>query len=368
MELSRTNMAFGEKANQKKIDDGNKALLDTQAQVACAENTSWLEPYRQELLVHCYRLLGSLHDAEDAVQETMLKAWRHFDSFSDKGPGSLRAWLYRITTNTSLDMLKKRSPRTLPTVASSEWDAQQPVAPRSGEVLWLSPFPDSWLALATENPEARYSRHESVSLAFLTALQLLPARQRAILLLSDVLEWRAIEIAQLLEISVSAVNSALHRARVTLEKHYQREARQPEPIQLNDAASQRLLSRYVQAWESDDVEGLVALMKEDATLSMPPVPSWYRGREAIRTILRSILFPPGVKNRWRLCPTFANGHPAFVVYRADEASQSYQAFALQIVTLELKGAERERGQITSVTAFLDPKLAHSFGFPPYLAQ
>jgi len=148
----------------------------------------------------------------------MIRAWRHFDTF--KGQGLLRTWLYQIATNVCLDALKKRSPRTLPTAAYPEASPESPVAPRTAESFWLEPFPDAWLAEATENPEARYSRHESISLAFLTALQLLPPRQRAILLLSDVLDWRAREVAHLLEISVSAVNSALHRARVTLEKNY----------------------------------------------------------------------------------------------------------------------------------------------------
>jgi RNA polymerase sigma-70 factor (ECF subfamily) len=322
-----------------------------------------IEPYRQELLLHCYRLQGSLHDAEDAVQETMLRAWRHFGTFTEKGPGSLRSWLYTIATNTSLDALKKRSARTLPPAASPAWDPQRPVAPRGTEALWLEPFPDSWLTSSeaqTENPETRYTRHESVSFAFLTALQLLPPRQRAILLLSDVLDWRAVEIAQLLEISVGAVNSALHRARVTLEKNYPDSQREVARAYRPDAATSTLLTRYLQAWETDDVDGLIALLKEDATLSMPPVPSWYQGREAIRTILLAVLFPSGMQNRWRLSPTRANGQPAFAVYRADEATRSYQAFAIQVLMLD---ESRFPMQVASVTAFLGPELVASFGFP-----
>jgi RNA polymerase sigma-70 factor (ECF subfamily) len=327
-----------------------------------AEPERLLEPYRNELLLHCYRLLGSLHDAEDTVQDTMLRAWRHFDSFTYRGPGSLRAWLYTIATNTSLDALKKRSPRTLPTAASPVWNPQIPVAARSSETLWLEPFPDAGLIEAAENPEARYTQHESVSLAFLTALQLLPPRQRAILLLSDVLDWRAAEIARLLEISVSAVNSALHRARVTLEKNYDREQREMAQLDRVDVATNTLLTRYLHAWETDDVDGLVALLKEDATLSMPPVPSWYQGREAIRTILRTVLFPFGVRDQWRLSPTHANGQPAFMVYRADEATGLYRAFAVQVITLD------GSGQITGVTAFLGSELATFFGFPLQLPQ
>jgi RNA polymerase sigma-70 factor, ECF subfamily len=350
----------------RKKDRVEEARVTTLLTPGPSDISSLIEPYRRELLLHCYRLLGSLHDAEDAVQETMLRAWRHFDTFTQKGPGSLRTWLYTIATNTSLDARKKRSPRTLPTAASPAWNPQRPVAPRGAEALWLEPFPDSWLAEATENPEARYTRHESVSLAFLTALQLLPPRRRAILLLSDVLSFRAIEIAQLLEISVGAVNSTLHRARVTLEKNYQSSQREMAQVYHADAATNTLLARYLQAWETDDVDGLVALLKEDAMLSMPPVPSWYQGREAIRTILLAVLFPSDVQKRWRLSPTRANGQPAFVVYRADEATKSYRAFAIQVVTLD--ASRRDLRQVAEVTAFLGPELVTSFGFPLQLPQ
>jgi len=353
---------------KQKTDRVHEALITDLAFHGQSDSGPLIEPYRRELLLHCYRLLGSLHDAEDAVQETMLRAWRHFDTFTFKGPGSLRTWLYTIATNTSLDTLKKRSPRTLPTAASPASDPKRPVAPRSAEALWLEPFPDTWLASAevqAENPEARYTRQESVSLAFLTALQLLPSRQRAILILSDVLDWRASEIAHLLEISVSAVNSALHRARVTLEKNYSTDKREMEQVYLADAATNMLLSHYVHAWETDDIGGLVALLKEDAILSMPPVPSWYRGREAIRAILLAVVFQSGVQNRWRLYPTRANGQPAFVVYRADESKSSYRAFSVQVVTLD--GSRLPR-QIAEVTAFLDPSLVTSFGYPLQLPQ
>src|SRR5258707_1448397 len=359
-------MARSERAKHGKTDRVNEVLNTAQAHPGRSESDSLIEPYRHELLLHCYRLLGSLHDAEDAVQDTMLRAWRHFDTFTEKGPGSLRAWLYTIATNTSLDTLKKRSRRTLPTATSPASDPTRPVAPRSAEALWLEPFPDVWLAEATENPEARYSRHESVSLAFLTALQLLPPRQRAILLLSDVLDWRASEIAQLLEISVSAVNSALHRARVTLEKHYSTEKREMAQVCPADAAKNVLLSRYVHAWETDDIAGLMAMLKEDAILSILPIPSWNQGREPIRTILLAVVFRSGLRNRWRLSPTFANGQPAFVVYRADEATQSYRGFALQVVTLD--GSRLHQKQVAEVTAFLGPELVTSFGFPLQLPQ
>lgn len=322
--------------------------------------SSLIEPYRRELQLHCYRLLGSLHDAEDAVQETMLRAWRHFATF--KSRSSLRTWLYTIATNTCLDMLKKCSPRTLPTAfSSSAADPFGPIAQRATEVPWLDPFPDTWLAEATENPEARYSRHESVSLAFLTALQLLPPRQRAILILSDVLDWRASEIARLLEISVSAVNSALHRARVTLAQNYHKDEQEITPVRHLDSETNALLSRYLKAWETDDVPGLVALLKEDAIFSMPPVPSWYQGRDAIRALLLAAPFRPGMQYRWRLLPTYANGQPAFVMYRIDKTSGSYQAYGIQVVVLDDL-------QIAETTTFYGPSLVTSFGFPLQLSQ
>ncbi len=276
--------------------------------------SSLVEPYRRELQLHCYRLLGSLHEAEDLVQETMLRAWQHFGTF--KGQASLRTWLYRIATNACLDVLKSRRSRTLPVAVSPAASPFLPLAPAWAESTWLEPFPDSWLAEAMEDPAARYTRRESVSLAFLIVLQLLPPRQRAILLLSDVLDWRASEIASLLSISVSAVKSALHRARVTLAKQYHTHEREKGEGLGADAATQALLERYLHAWETEDVNGLVALMKEDATFTMPPSPSWYRGREAIREVLTAQAFAPLAQNRWHFSPTKANGCPAFSVYHA----------------------------------------------------
>ncbi|MBV9231252.1 MAG: sigma-70 family RNA polymerase sigma factor [Chloroflexi bacterium] len=328
-----------------------------------SEFSSLIEPYRQELLLYCYRLLGSLHDAEDLVQETMLRAWQYSATF--KGQSSLRTWLYKIATNICLDALKKRQPRKLPVGLTPEADPQFPIAPPWAESTWLEPFPNNWLAEAAEDPAARYSRQESVSLAFLTVLQLLPPRQRAILLLSDVLDWHASEIANLLSISVSAVKSALHRARVTLAKQYHvDEQKRAERLRL-DAATQALLERYLRAWEERDVAGLVALMKEDATFTMPPSPSWYQGREAIRTQISTHGLALSLQNRWFFLPTGANGGPAFVVYRATGASGPARAFGIQVLTLDFSASSM---LIADVTTFLDPSLFPFFGFPPELPE
>jgi RNA polymerase sigma-70 factor (ECF subfamily) len=328
-----------------------------------AEFGSLVEPYRRELHLHCYRLLGSLHEAEDLVQETLLRAWQHRDAF--RGESSLRTWLYQIATNACLDVLKKRSPRTLPAALAPEASPLLPLAPAWAESTWLEPFPNSWLAEATEDPAARYLRRESISLAFLTALQLLPPRQRAILLLSDVLDWRASEVAHLLSISISAVKSALHRARVTLSKQDSADEQKREARVSADAATQALLARYLQAWETEDIDGLVALMKEDATFSMPPSPSWYRGQEALRVVLITQAFAPMAQNHWRFVPTEANGCPAFAVYRAVGAGGPFRAFGIQIVTLT---ASASGLRIADVTTFLDPWFVTSFGFPPELPE
>jgi RNA polymerase sigma-70 factor (ECF subfamily) len=300
-----------------------------------------------------------VHDAEDLVQETMLRAWQHFDTF--KGSSSLRTWLYAIATHACLDLLKKRSTRTMPTFAFPAADPSSPIAPATPEAFWLEPFPDTWLADAVESPEARYTRRESISLAFLTVLQLLPPRQRAALILSDVLDWHASEVAHLLEMSVSAVNSVLHRARTTMAKNYSSEKREIALIEHTDTTLSALLSRYMHAWETDDIDGLVALLKEDATLSMPPFPSWYRGRESVHAILVSAPF--GFGRRWHLHSTSANGQPAFAFYRVSESQNFYQAFGIQIITPDWSIPE---GQIADMTIFKIPSLFPYFNLPSQL--
>lgn len=322
------------------------------------------EPFRRELQVHCYRILGSLHEAEDMVQETMLRAWKRLGTY--EGRASFRSWLYKIATNACLDALdRRRSRRLLPTESGPASEPHAQIAPPSPEILWLEPIPDEWLGdPSAQNPEARFSESESISLAFLTALQTLVPRQRAVLILRDVLDFSANETAEVLELTVSSVNSALHRARIALEQHYTGEKR--ETVRPSDERTMRLLDDFVRAWEMADVDGLVALLKEDAALAMPPSPSWYQGQEAIRLFAASTVFADDgmfggkAAGRWRLRRTNSNGAPAFVIYQRT-AAEEYYAFGIHV--LELKGVK-----LAQLTTFIDPSLPSRFGFHELLEK
>ena len=325
------------------------------------------EPYRRELQVHCYRILGSLHEAEDMVQETMLRAWKRLDTYEARA--SFRSWLYKIATNACLDTLDQRrsrrlyqSRRVLPTQYLPASDPQAQIAPPTPELTWLEPFPDEWLGDESAlNPELRYTESESISLSFLTALQTLPPRQRAVLILRDVLDFSANETAEILELTVSSVNSALHRARVTLSSRYQ--GREPEVSTnpLNNERTQWLLDHFVQAWESADVDGLVALLKEDAAFAMPPSPSWYQGPAAIGIFVAATVFADDgmfdgkAVGRWRLTRTNANAAPAFALYQRTETKR-YQAFGMHV--LEIRA-----GRLAQIISFIDPTLPARFGLP-----
>ena len=311
-----------------------------------------VEPYRRELHLHCYRMLGSLDDADDLVQETFLRAWRAFDRF--EGRASLRTWLYRIATNACLNALSSRrasARRVLPDERGLAADGMPDGTPAT-EVPWLDPYPDSALegvADAAPGPDARYEMHESVQLAFVAAIQHLPPRQRAALLLHDVLRWSASEIAALLDTSVASVNSALQRARATLEKRFP--AGQPAERPAPDDRQRALLDRYVRAWEDADLDGFVALLREDAVVSMPPWPHWYRGREAIGAFFTWVRGQHGHgPDTYAFVPTAANRQPAFAIYLHG------RPHALQVLTIR-------EGRIAAVVAFRDTRLFAAFGLP-----
>jgi RNA polymerase sigma-70 factor (ECF subfamily) len=294
------------------------------------------EPFRRDLLLHCYRFTGSVQDAEDLVQETLARAWRARSGY--RGDAGLRTWLRRIATRVCLDAARHGRPRrTLPSRLAE---------PQTGEVLWLEPLPDEVLAGADTDPAATYDLRESVSLAFLAALQQLPPRQRSVLILRDVLALRAGEVAALLETSVSSVTSLLHRARRTMRARYGR-ARTNQPP---DHETAELLGRYVRAWEASDVDALLRLLKHDATLEMPPIPAASVGRAAIRAFLAGSILD-GTRDRWRGVTTEANGGPALALYQRDGTSYRFTGLQLLVV---------EDHQIANVTAYMDADLAARF--------
>jgi len=299
-------------------------------------------------------MLGSVLDAEDLVQETLLRAWKNLDSF--EGRASLRAWLYKIATNACLDELAKRPRRGLPPDLYPEADPDGPLAAAVSDPIWLEPYPDSLLGSIRHDPAARYDLRESITLAFLVALQNLPPRQRAVLLMRDVVGLRATEVANLLDDSVSAVNSALYRARVNLGERYSKRAADSPAL---DSAQRGLLERYLAAWEAADIDGLVELMKEDASFPMPPIPTWVRGRAAIREFVSRHILDGDAGGRWRLVPTQANGQPAFGWYRRRADPPGFAAFAIQVVALE-------GGAIAAAITFAFPKLFGAFGLPAEL--
>jgi RNA polymerase sigma-70 factor (ECF subfamily) len=311
------------------------------------------EPYRRELNAHCYRMLGSVTEAEEFVQETLLRAWRRRETYQGRAP--LRAWLYKIATNVCLDGLERRPRRSLPVARQAAASLNEPVPSDVAEPIWLEPFPDELFSPEEMNPEARYSMRESVTLAFMTSLHLLPPRQRAVLILRDVLDWPAREAADLLGLSVPAVKSALHRARSTLGNHYRARPVDVVTVQSLDAAGRGLLDRYVRAWETADVNELTALLKAEATFSMPPTPAWYRGREAIRALVSKTIFGGPASGRWRLRPTRASGQTGFGLYICDDAG-GYRAYGIQVVTFE--GEE-----IADIVTFRSPELFRFFELP-----
>ncbi|WP_277681643.1 sigma-70 family RNA polymerase sigma factor [Saccharomonospora azurea] len=310
-------------------------------------------PYRRELLAHCYRMLGSPHEAEDVLQETLLRAWRGYAGFEHRS--SLRTWLHRIATTTCLNALKSR--RRRPTPCGVDGTSSDPADDLvdGGSVPWLQPMPDTLVDLR-DDPGAVVSARESIRLAFVAALQYLPPRQRAVLLLRDVLAWSAAEVAETLDTTTAAVNSLLQRARTTLDRRTWRSDTLTEPT----AAAQRaLLDRYVAAFERKDIDRLVELFTADIVWEMPPYVSWYRGREAVALHLERRC--PGRPGGIRLVPVRANGRPGFAQYFLDDAGEGFDAFLVQVLDLSPRG-------IAHVVSYLDPEVFDLFGLPRRIGQ
>jgi len=304
-------------------------------------------PYRRELLAHCYRMLGSVHDAEDLVQETYLRAWRAFDGF--EGRSSVRTWLYRIATTACLTALERRGRRPMPSGLGGPNPAPDlAIASPSPEITWLQPFPDVLLGAETD-PAAIAMQRSSLRLALIAAMQHLPPRQRAILILRDVLQWRAAEVADLLDTTGTAVNSALLRARAQVQSAAPVETELSEPV---DADRRRVLDRYMAAFAEADMPALIGLLTTDATLEMPPFRAWFTGR---RTIVRFLTARCAEHGPVRMVPVSANGEPAVAAYLPDGEGRLI-AHSVQVLTVV-------EGLISRIDAFLDPELFDVFGLP-----
>jgi RNA polymerase sigma-70 factor (ECF subfamily) len=308
------------------------------------------DPFRRELLAHCYRMLGSVHDAEDAVQETYLRAWRSYEQF--EGRSSLRQWLYRIATNACLRALEQSDRRPLPSgLGGPSEDPEVPLKKPGSEVRWLQPMPGDVLGTQPADPAAVVTSQGSVRLALIAALQHLPARQRAVLILRDVLAWPAAEVAEVLGTTTAAVNSALQRARTQLAAAAPVEDEIAEPT---DPRGRALLDRYMAAFETADVAALKQLLRQDVELEMPPFTAWFTGRSAVGGFFSSqVLGQPG---QFRMIPTTANGQLAAAAYMADRDGL-YVAHAVHVLTVASTG-------ISHIVVFLDKDLFPIFGLPP----
>jgi RNA polymerase sigma-70 factor (ECF subfamily) len=311
-----------------------------------------LEQYRTEVNGYCYRMLGSAFDAQDAAQETFVRAWKGLDRF--EGRSSLRSWLYRIATNVCFDMTKGKQRRALPMDLGPASTASAKLGDPLPEATWIEPMPDGLVVSSGGDPAERAAARESIRLAFVTALQYLPPRQRAVLLLRDVLKWRAAEVATLLDTTVASVNSALQRAHATLGAHDLGEQSNPDTV---GDVDQALLDRYVEAFERYDIDAFVSLLHEDASQTMPPFALWLRGPVEIS---RWMLGPGIGCQGSRLVPTAANGAPAFAQYKPGGAGGRLDPWALHVVELV-------DGQVAGITYFLDTaSFFPLFGMPDHL--
>ena len=308
------------------------------------------DAFRRELLAHCYRMVGSIHDAEDLVQETYLRAWRSHHEF--EGRSSLRTWLYRIATNACLSALQRGGRRPLPSgLGGPSDDPQASITQALTEVPWLQPIPDALLDAAPDDPAAIVASRHSVRLAFVAALQHLPPRQRAVLLLRDVLALRAAEVAEMLDTTAVAVNSTLQRARTQLAHINPAEDETAEP---SDSEHRELLDKYVAAFENADMAALAKLLRADAALEMPPIAVWFSGRDVVIRFFEARVF--SVPRGWRMLRTRANGQPAVATYLRDDDGV-FRAHGVQLLTISAGGIKR-------ITAFRDVSLFAKFGLPP----
>jgi RNA polymerase sigma-70 factor, ECF subfamily len=321
-----------------------------------AEFRRVVDDYSTELHAHCYRMLGSLHDAEDAFQETLLRAWRGLPDFA--GRSSLRTWLYKIATNACLDAIARRPKRLLPIDHGPPSDPKNDPGPPLTESTWIEPYPDEFLGVSDGRaaPDARYEQREAVELAFIAALQHLPATQRAVLILREVLGFSAREASELLDTTVASVNSALQRARKAVEERLPERSQQATLRSVGDERMRELVESYVDAWARGDVETLARLLAEDAVFSMPPWAAWWRGRDTIAGFAKTAL---EICAKSRSVPTRANGQPAVAYYLLEQETGRHIPGAIDVITVE-------GGLIKEITAFASPWLFPRFGLPAEL--
>jgi RNA polymerase sigma-70 factor (ECF subfamily) len=322
-----------------------------------------VDVHRGELHAHCYRMTGSVHDAEDALQEALIRAWRALPRFERRS--SLRSWLYRIATNTCLDTIGKRPKRVLPIDFGPPGDPHAGPGTPLSESVWVEPYPDERFGLADGRaaPEARYELRESVELAFVAALQLLPPLQRAVLICREVLGFSAAEVAATLDTTVASVNSALQRARKAIDEKLPERSQQQTLRDVGDERIKELVAMYVDAWQRGDVEAIVALLAEDAVIAMPPMAEWYRG-DGVRVFLEKWAFSGRLydaegRRRVRVIPTRASGQPAFGTYSWDPEQACFLPKVIQVLTLD-------GGRIAEITGFVDPAAFARFGLPDRL--
>ena len=326
-----------------------RAPLPDGARLADGQDLSSLERYRPELLAHCYRMLGSVHDAEDLVQETYLRAWKSQDTF--EGRSSMRTWLYRIATNACLTALESRGRRPLPTGLGQEASDPFGTLVQQPEVPWLEPVPDVLVSDLPDDPAAVVTSRESIRLAFVAALQNLPPRQRVVLVLREVLAWKAAEVAELLGTSTAAVNSMLQRARAQLD---QVSLTRDDVVEPDEPERRELLDKYVAAFENYDVEAIVSMFTDDAVWEMPPFTGWYQGARTIGNLISSQCPASGPMDM-RMLRADANGQPAFALYMRDPDGV-HRAFQIQVLTVTYEG-------VSHVGCFFDTGLFKAFGLP-----